>query len=170
MSLRSIVIFLLIANLGYFAYGQGWLIAIVGSDSSQREPERISRQVNPDAIVISQATDIAATLPAGSTPEVSQPASEPATAETSNTCTAKREQWLIYMGPYATKLLRDQKKAELNGLAVPSAAISKQSLKLGLSLGEFESEASAKQALTDLNTKGVKTATVVLWGVAACAN
>lgn len=169
MSLKKIVLALLIANIGYFAFSQGWLKAIVGSDSSQREPERVGRQVNPQAVVMTQASNIppAVVIAPIATPELV--ATSEAVAP-SAACASKREQWLIYMGPYATKLLRDQKKTELSRLGLSSTAISKQSLKLGLSLGDFDSEASAKQALTDLSTKGVKTATVVLWGTAACTN
>lgn len=174
MSLRNIVIFLLMINLGYFAYSQGWLTAAIGSDAAQREPERVSKQVNPDAIAVSTIVTAKATVTA--TPAITPaPSSTPpaelqaVAAPVSATCTSKREQWVVYMGPYANKQLRDQKKAELSGLGLTSESISKQSLKIGLSLGEFESEASAKQALSDLSTKGVKTATIVLWGTTNCS-
>ena len=170
MSLRKIVILLLIANLGYFAYGQGWLKALIGSDTSQREPERMSKQVNPAAVVIAPAPQSPPAATQTAAPIVAPAAAPELAALPEPVCTSKREEWVIYMGPYANKELRDRKKAELSGLGLASTAISKQSLKLGLSLGEYESEASAKQALTDFSTKGVKTATVVLWGTAACPN
>lgn len=165
MSLKNIVIFLLIANLGYFAYSQGWLKAVIGSDASQREPERISKQVNPAAVTITPAPQSLQSPLAPAPAAIPEPVTPPEPA-----CASKREEWVIYMGPYANKQLRDQKKAELSGLGLASSAISKQSLKLGISLGEYESEVLAKQALAALKAKGVKTATVVLWGTTACTN
>ena len=152
MSLKKLVLALLIVNLGYFGYSQGWLQLLTGGDSSQREPERISKQINAEAIQIKPIPAIA-TIP--SAPEaISRPA---------ETCTVQSEQWMIYMGPYLTTALNERKKAELKQLGVASTEVSKPNLKIGLSLGQFATEALAKEALKRLGGKGVKTATIVLW-------
>ncbi len=153
MFLRKIIFVLLAANLGYFAYSQGWLSPIFGSEASQREPERITRQVNPAMIEVAVAA-----MP---------PPAQPAPSQ-SDTCTSTREQWLVYMGPYANKALSDKKKAELTALGLRSTPMSKLPAKWGLSLGQFESEAAARAALKGFASKGVKTATVVLWDVKNC--
>lgn len=145
MSLKKLVFALLILNLGYFCFSQGWLELLAGSDSSQREPERIAKQVNAEAIQIKPAAP---------------PQTTPLLAET---CIVQREQWLIYMGPYLTPAFNEQKKAELKQLGVTSTEISKPNLKIGLSLGQFDTEALAKEAFKRLGSKGVKTATVMLW-------
>jgi cell division protein FtsN len=168
MSLRHLVIFLLIANLGYFGYSQGWLKAIIDSDAAQREPERLSRQVNPTAINVSLATKAEAPIVAASTFSAAPIPPVQAAAEQVATCASKREQWVVYMGPYTSKTLADKKKTELSGLGVDSSGISKPNLKIGLSLGQFENEIAAREALTKLSTKGVKTATVVLWASTDC--
>ena len=156
MSLKKLVLALLIVNLGYFCYSQGWLQLLTGGDSSQREPDRITKQINAEAIQIKPAPSIA-TIAA---------ASPPTTARPTEVCTVQREQWLIYMGPYLTPALNERKKAELKQLGVTSTAISKPSLKIGLSLGQFDTEDLAKEEFKRLGNKGVRTATVVLWGTA----
>ncbi len=169
MSLRNIVIFLLIANFGYFVYSQGWLSSVIGSDASQREPERLSKQVNQGAITITTAPRLAQTTLADALEAA--PYSAPPTqtvAEQAPSCASKREQWVVYMGPYANKTLSDKKKAELSGLGVNSSFISKPTLKTGLSLGQFDSENAAREALSKLSKQGVKTATVVLWAMTDC--
>lgn len=165
MSLKKIVLTLLIANLGYFAYSLGWLSPLLGSDTSQREPERVTRQVNPAAIEVAIATIVPSMLPEQAVqapPPVEPASSQPAT------CTSQREQWMVYMGPYASKALSEKKKAELKALGLTSTPASKPSLKLGLSLGQFESEILAREALARFASQGVKTATVVLWGTTSC--
>lgn len=147
MSLKKLVLLLLIANLGYFGYSQGWLRMLTGGDSSQREPDRITKQINADAIQIKPVTS-AAPLAAVQPAEV---------------CTVQREQWLIYMGPYLTPAFNERKKAELKQLGVASTEISKPSLKIGLSLGQFDTEALAREEFKRLGSKGVRTATVILW-------
>lgn len=153
MSLKKIVLALLIANLGYFCYGQGWLQLLTGGDSSQREPDRIAKQINAEAIQIKSVPAIATII-----------AAPPQTTDyPTEVCTVQREQWLIYMGPYLTPALNERKKAELKQLGVTSTAISKPSLKIGLSLGQFDTEDLARKEFKRLGSKGVRTATIVLW-------
>ena len=154
MSLKKLVLALLIANLGYFCYSQGWLQLLTGDDSSQREPDRIAKQINAEAIQIKPMSTVATNTAAPPPQATSRPA---------ETCTVQREQWLIYMGPYLTTTLNERKKAELKHLGVASTEVSKPNLKIGLSLGQFATEALAKEALKRLGGKGVKTASVVLW-------
>lgn len=53
--LRLLVVALLLANLGWLAWTRGWLPAgwlPPPGDAAQREPQRLARQVRPDAIVL----------------------------------------------------------------------------------------------------------------------
>ena len=53
--LRSLVLALLIVNLGFFAWTQGWLRAWMGlPPDAQREPQRLSAQLNTEAIEVIQ--------------------------------------------------------------------------------------------------------------------
>jgi hypothetical protein len=164
VSLRKIIFVLLAANLGYFAYSQDWLSPLLGSDISQREPERVSHQVNHAMIEVGVAT---MPPPRPVAPAAIQPPAEPKPSPL-DTCASKLEQWLVYMGPYASKSLSDKKKSELTALGLRSTPMTKLPAKWGLSLGQFESEAAARAALKGFASKGVKTATVVLWDVKNC--
>ena len=51
--LRALVAALLLANVVFYAWSQGWLDGVVGARSiGDREPERLSRQVRPDIVRI----------------------------------------------------------------------------------------------------------------------
>jgi hypothetical protein len=50
--LRLLVLVLLLANVGYYAWTQGYLVGIVSAPPHQREPERLQRQVRPEAVRI----------------------------------------------------------------------------------------------------------------------
>jgi hypothetical protein len=50
--LRLVVTALLVLNLGYYAWGQGWLLAYGWSPSQQHEPQRVAQQVHPEVITI----------------------------------------------------------------------------------------------------------------------
>jgi len=51
--LQRLVILLILANLLFFAWSRGWLEQITGSRvHPEREPERLTRQVNPGLVVI----------------------------------------------------------------------------------------------------------------------
>lgn len=53
--LRSLVLALLIVNLGFFAWTHGWLRAWVGlPPEGQREPQRLSAQLHPEQIEVLQ--------------------------------------------------------------------------------------------------------------------
>lgn len=157
MLLRNIALILIAANLGYAAYAQGWFALLSGEEASQREPARITQQINPDAVLI---------VPITSSPETIAISPQTAcSASLTATSPATLERWLVYMGPYANKTLLDKKKAELARLKIEAAEVSKPSLRLGLSLGEYASKNEAKSTLQALSQQGIKTATVVLWGV-----
>lgn len=58
--LRSLVLALLIVNLGFFAWTHGWLKAWAGMPSeSQREPQRLSAQLHAEQIEVLQPGDTA---------------------------------------------------------------------------------------------------------------
>lgn len=96
--LRALVLLLVLANLAVLAWNQGWLASVVGRPGdTDREPERVARQVHPEAVTVLRDQDArsaladaerqaraataaaSATAPAASAP-VSAPASAPASA------------------------------------------------------------------------------------------
>ena len=51
--LQRLVVLLLLANLLFFVWSRGWLEELTGSRvHPEREPERLTRQVNPELVVI----------------------------------------------------------------------------------------------------------------------
>lgn len=67
--LRALVVLLLLANLAFFAWTLGWLDGVVGARASgDREPERLQRQVRPEAVRILPASAPADAASAGGAP------------------------------------------------------------------------------------------------------
>lgn len=67
--------------------------------------------------------------------------------------------WIVYMGKFSGEVML-RKKSELRALKVEFRETSAPGLVPGLALGTYSSEASAEQALADLQRKGVRTARV----------
>ncbi len=94
--LRSLVLALLIVNLGFFAWTHGWLRAWVGlPPEGQREPQRLSAQLNAEQIEVLQPGETAQNHalrrpPAGMAPDNAASAAQgsPSAAEPANAASA----------------------------------------------------------------------------------
>ena len=230
--LRILVLLLLLVNAGFFAWQQGMLKPLVGESGSQREPERLAQQVNPQLLVVEgevpqapasplsplvvpDAAAEAASLSAESTvanasdepllpasaaassplspPPLATPPLVPAAAGATQCLEAgpysKEEEsqiqsalarvlpasswrvdrfpvpglWLIYMGPYPDDATLKGKQGELQRIGgISSEEVrSPVNLRMGLSLGRYNSQSAADTALAAMQTKGVRTARVV---------
>ncbi|MBT3068429.1 SPOR domain-containing protein [Rhodoferax sp. U11-2br] len=186
---RLMVLLLVLLNLGVFARGQGWLLAYGWGTTQQHEPQRVTQQIRPEALVVlTDKADAAHT--AASAPEPA-PALTPAEPVASSCwqsgeldeaqvdtlrplLTAKLPpgawvldesrlpaRWMVYMGPYnqATELAK--KREQLTELKVKFFALSNTALSPGFSLGVFSTEESAKTGLQDLVKRGVRSARVI---------
>ncbi len=87
--LRSLVLVLLLVNLGFYAWGQGWLDDVVGVPADpQHEPQRLSQQVRADQLIVLSgasastpaASVMSATLSASAASAADPAASEAASA------------------------------------------------------------------------------------------
>ncbi len=59
--LRALLLLLVLANVGIFAWSRGWLEPMwVSPDHADREPARLSRQVRPEAVRVLPAASEAA--------------------------------------------------------------------------------------------------------------
>lgn len=95
--LQRLVILLLLANLLFFAWSRGWLEEITGSRvHPEREPERLTRQVNPELVVILPpgAASAASGAPAASSASAKAPAAAASSVSEAGTC--------LEAGPFAT--------------------------------------------------------------------
>lgn len=183
--LRPLVLLLVLANVGYYAWSQGLLADYGFAPTSQTEPQRLTQQINPDAMRIlspTEARQFENPLPPASA------ALAPNAAECLQAGLFNEEQtkvlrerlvsvlpagswvlesvanparWLVYMGKFSSADAVDKKKAELRGLRVTFVALNNIALEPGLSLGSFKTQAEADTELARIAQKGVKTARVI---------
>jgi hypothetical protein len=186
--LRLVLLALILANLGFYSWTQGWLDSVVGVRAiGDREPERLARQVRPETVVIlppesassastNAATNAATTaapacLEAGPFSPVELVAAIsslkqalPAAAQ-GGWAEVKVEtpgSWIVYMGKFADAEGLAKKEQELKRLKLDFELVrSPPALDRGYSLGRFEARASADKALERFTQQGVRTARVV---------
>ena len=111
--MRFLVAALLIVNLGFYAWTQGWLDDVVGVRAAgEREPERLARQVHPELIrslaPVETAASSAASGPAGIEGPVGQG------GETASVC--------LQAGPFTPAEIVPAEAALLAALPAPAAA------------------------------------------------
>lgn len=174
--LRLLVAALLVANLVFYAWAQGWLDEVVGVRAAgDREPERMARQVKPELIRVLPPQSTASTsasaklqcLEAGpfAADEIGgADAALPAELR-SSVATVKLDkpgQWIVYMGKYPNRDALLKKVEELKRRNVRFDEVrSPPSLDGGLSLGRYDDRASAERALAQFGQQGIQTARVV---------
>jgi hypothetical protein len=216
--LRLLVIFLLLANAGFFVWQEGMLFPWLGDfEGSPREPQRLAQQVRPERLVLAQDIRAPEPEPPASVVQASgewladvaseasssgaEAASLPAVPTSAGTSSAAGSQcleagpysrdeesqiqtvltrnlpagswkierfpvpglWLIYMGPYPDTDSMQRKQSELQRILGASfeEVRSPIELRMGFSLGRFNSQVAADAALNALQTKGVRTARVI---------
>jgi hypothetical protein len=182
--LRLLVAALLVANLGFYAWSQGWLDGIVGARSiGDREPERMARQLRPELVrVLTSGTaaptavaDTAATAPgagacleAGPFSDAEIAAAQAAAkgalpdARLADVKTDKPGSWMVYMGRYVDREALARKEAELKRRNLPYDEVrDTAALAPGLSLGRFDERNAAINALNQFALQGIRTARVV---------
>lgn len=149
MTLARLALLLLVANLGFFAWNQGWLDGLAGLRAEpEREPERAARQFQPHLLRVIPA-DMAASAAPASAPAAARPASgngteaeaacleagpftaaEAAAAEAllqpalpaASWVRRSVEQpgvWIVYVGRFIAADARQKKVDELQRLKVP---------------------------------------------------
>jgi hypothetical protein len=178
--LRLLVLSLILANSVYFAWTSGLLRAYDFAPAQQSEPQRMTQQIKPEAMRILSAEEfkmILAQMKADAAPKEclqAGPFTEaqlatlrialedalPADAWQLNTV-QEPARWIIYMGKYPNVKTLEKKRAELLSLKLSAVPVNNQKLEPGLSLGGFDSLASANVELKRLNQLGLRTARVV---------
>ena len=187
--LRGLVLLLVVANLAFFAWTQGWLDNVVGMrPDGEHEPERLKRQVEPDSVrILSPSAASVPATPAAPPPFASTPSGEPfacleagpfsveqvvvaasalpATLPGSawaDVTVDKPGAWIVYMGRYSDRELLSKKKEELARIKLPFEEVrNSPALEPGLSLGRFTDRNAADLALAQFGTRGVHSAKVV---------
>jgi hypothetical protein len=92
--LRGLAVALLLANLLFFTWTQGWLDGLLGVRAhADREPERLARQFHPEIITI---------IAPGSAAAASEPASGPSSGAPGTTASMAIAPVCLEAGPFAT--------------------------------------------------------------------
>lgn len=182
MKLRLLALLLVLANLGFYAWTQGWLDPVVGVRArGDREPERLARQFQPQVVRIIGAPAEAAAAMAASAPAPALACLEagpysPAEAGAAESLLqaalpggswARRnvEQpgaWIVYVGRFTTPEAQQRKAEELRRLQAPfDEVLRPPELVPGYALGRFDNRGAADKALEQFTQRGVRSARVV---------
>ncbi len=179
--LRLLVLLLLLANGLYFVWTQGLLRELGVGPVVQTEPQRLTQQIKPEALIIlspeeARRIEALAAAPKAPPPEcleaglfdTKQSAALRQTLDErlptgswSLLATVQPPRWIVYMGKFANADAATKKKAELKGRSVAFEALRNAALEPGISLGGYDTQTAANQALKELTQKGVRTAKVV---------
>jgi hypothetical protein len=183
--LRLIVLLLLLANGGYFAWSQGLLLPWGVGPAQQSEPQRLQQQVRPDMVQVLDPEDLRRAE--RQVAQVAQAAQGPRPAECLATAMLEEAQvaplraaleswpagswqmeavtqparWIVYLGKFADRELVARKRAELRQMGISFEPLSNPALEPGLSLGGYPTEAAAVQQLQLVVERGVRTARIV---------
>ncbi|WP_079416673.1 SPOR domain-containing protein [Thiomonas intermedia] len=76
--MRTLLLALLLANLVFFAWSQGWMAGAGLGPVTQREPQRLALQIHPEQVHITPLASASATPASAPQPASSAPASAPA--------------------------------------------------------------------------------------------
>jgi cell division protein FtsN len=177
--LRLIILLLLLANGGFYAWSQGLLLPWGVGPTQQAEPQRLQQQVHPESVRVLRADELrrveAAAAQAPRPPECLQTAALEesqipllrTTLETWPTgswsidSVVEPARWIVYMGKYGGVEQVARKRAELRQLGVSFEAPTNPDLEPGLSLGSYPTETAAENQLAALAERGVRTARVL---------
>lgn len=176
--LRLVALTLVLLNAVYFAWSHRLLPGF--APEQQTEPQRMGWQLRPDSLHLLTAPEphpaeaqpaVAAPPPiclqAGLFDEAQSALLRAALAATlppgSWTLDAAAEpaRWIVYMGKFPNDEALAKKRAELASLNLHYEPLVNPALQLGLSLGQFETQAAATAGLTALSRRGVRSARVV---------
>jgi hypothetical protein len=180
--LRLLALTLLLLNGVYFAWSQGLLLVYGFGPAAQSEPQRLARQIQPEALTVLTAKEQLALADAAK-----QPAPKPAVclqvgvfdeaqgARLRSALAAAQliegswlledavapGRWIVYMGKFASPEALAKKRGELAALKLQLQPLNNPALQPGLSLGGFDNQAAANTLLEALRLRGVRTAQVV---------
>lgn len=175
--LRAFAAAVVVANLLFFAWAQGWLASFVAPPMhGEREPQRLAAQVRPEAVRVmpvpaaaSAAAERTACLRAGPFTDADVGIAEAALLGSGVPASAWQRDtdqqagaWLVYMGPFADAAALRQKDEELRRLRVGAEEVrAPVDLAPGLALSRHASRPAADEALQQFTDRGVRTARVV---------
>ena len=181
--LRLLVLLLVLANAGYFAWAHGLLADYGFAPPVQTEPQRLKQQIRPETmqLLTSVGPAPADLLPVSFNPANASGQCLQAGLFSDEQAAALRTRlqaslppgrwtlggsvepgrWIIYLGRYANEAALAKKRNELRLRGLPFEPPLNPALNPGLSLGHFASQAEADAALDRVTQRGVRRARVM---------
>ena len=175
--LRALVVLLILVNLVFWVWAQGWLDGFTSMRATgDREPERMARQVRPQTLrILPPAAASSSALESRPACLEAGPFAEDASSRAlaylheavpgvvpTSSAAAAASQWAIVMGRFAAPESMLKKEDELKRRNVKFEELrSPPELVPGLSLGRFDDRDAAQRALDELEQKGIRTARTV---------
>ena len=182
--LRLAVLMLLLFNLSYYLWSEDLLRGAGLGPTVQTEPQRLARQIKPDAVQLRKpetgVPELAGSAPSESTAGPAGecleagPFDEPQGVALRRAASAALPasawalvpkltpaRWIVYIGQYSSPVTIENRKAELAALKISVEPLINPELELGLSLGHFETRAAAAAALEGLKKRGLRKAIVL---------
>lgn len=186
--MRAFFLFLVLANLAFFAWANFFSEA-----DPQSDPRPVARQIAPEKLRVLPSTSAAKTAPAAAAKPAAEAAAAAAAAAGKTACIelgaiqsadaaragealaplalgprlSQRQadesaSWWVYISPRGSRQDAQKKAAELKALGIDEYFILQDEgpLRYALSLGVFKTEAAATSRLEALRAKGVKTAQI----------
>lgn len=177
--LRFLLLVLLLANGLYFVWTQGLLRELGLGPTPQSEPQRLAQQLQPQTLRLLSPEEVRRVEAAAAYKPPPPECLEAGLFDAKQSASLRQllderlpqgswtlqasvlpARWIVYMGKFANPDAAAKKKSELRGRGVAFESLRNAALEPGLSLGGYDSQASANQALKDLVQKGVRTAKV----------
>lgn len=178
--LRLLVLLLILANGLYFVWSEGMLQAYGFAPVQQREPQRLTQQVRPEAIRVLTPVEfkrVEAQVQAELVPKECLTAGPFDDAQATSLRRALESalapgnwqlesitvpaRWIVYMGKFANADAMAKKQGELAAMKLVPQALTNPDLEIGLSLGSFATQAEATAELNKLSLRGIRTAKVL---------
>lgn len=172
--LRTLFFLLILTNLLFFAWGQGYF----GTVEEGREPQRLSAQISPEKLHVSEVPPQAAQLPppveacrlisglnvAEAQHVRAQVQSDEKLADLKVVVKPQETPsgFWVFIPPLPNKAAADKKMAELKKLGITDLYLMSEESpdKLAISLGMFSSEQAATEFLHGLTKRGVRQARI----------
>ena len=178
--LRLLALILILANGVYFAWSDGMLRAYGFAPAQQQEPQRLTQQIQPEALRVLTPAEfkrVEAQVLADLVPKEcllagpfddAQATALRRTLETALPTgswqlesVAVPARWIVYMGKFANAEGLAKKRGELTAMNLVPQGLNNPDLEIGLSLGGFDTQAAAAAELAKLGLRGIRTAKVV---------
>jgi hypothetical protein len=177
--LRLIVLLLLLANGGFYAWSHGLLLPWGVGPAQQAEPQRLQQQIRPETLHIlgpDELRRLETQVAQGPRPAecLASPALDQPQIASLGTVLAgwpagswsfqqvsDPPRWIVYMGKFAGVEQVATKRAELRRLGISFEAPLNPELEPGLSLGSYADEPTALAQLGTFAERGVRTARVL---------